>query len=270
MWNWTKPDSSSPVSLCSAAAFSWSTKVKLSFWCHRYKSKWEMSHTFFDQRSSHTFVWVSSIRSPDQESSHWWELHCQQWRRRGHAPSRQLCHGDISTHQVVDRSHCTHIQVIYRSHCRWDRCITLTSSRQFLLDLSVSLCSRSTPGTISCPICMDSYSEVRLWHKLFTPGRQVETLSSDWLKLSLQIVESGRLVVSTKCGHVFCSQCLRDALTSSHTCPTCRKRLTPRQYHPLYVWSHCAVTMMSSVTSYCFCCWPFFSIGNMKPSVRAD
>uniref|UniRef100_A0A3Q3GH36 RING-type domain-containing protein n=1 Tax=Labrus bergylta TaxID=56723 RepID=A0A3Q3GH36_9LABR len=68
--------------------------------------------------------------------------------------------------------------------------------------------TKSTPGTISCPVCLDSYSE---------------------------IVESGRLVVSTKCGHVFCSQCLRDALTSSHTCPTCRKRLTHRQYHPLYV-----------------------------------
>uniref|UniRef100_A0A3B4YFC1 Ring finger protein 4 n=1 Tax=Seriola lalandi dorsalis TaxID=1841481 RepID=A0A3B4YFC1_SERLL len=68
--------------------------------------------------------------------------------------------------------------------------------------------SRSTPGTISCPVCLDSYSE---------------------------IVDSGRLVVSTKCGHVFCSQCLRDALTSSHTCPNCRKRLTHRQYHPLYI-----------------------------------
>ena len=59
-----------------------------------------------------------------------------------------------------------------------------------------------------------------------------------WLHFAPQIVESGRLVVSTKCGHVFCSQCLRDALTSSHTCPTCRKRLTHRQYHPLYVWCH--------------------------------
>uniref|UniRef100_UPI0037E7E57E E3 ubiquitin-protein ligase RNF4 isoform X1 n=2 Tax=Semicossyphus pulcher TaxID=241346 RepID=UPI0037E7E57E len=68
--------------------------------------------------------------------------------------------------------------------------------------------SRSTPGTISCPVCLDSYSE---------------------------IIESGRLVVSTECGHVFCSQCLRDTLTYSHTCPTCRKRLTHRQYHPLYV-----------------------------------
>ncbi|XP_008325016.1 E3 ubiquitin-protein ligase RNF4 isoform X2 [Cynoglossus semilaevis] len=68
--------------------------------------------------------------------------------------------------------------------------------------------SRSTPGTISCPVCLDTYTE---------------------------IVDSGRLVVSTKCGHVFCSQCLRDALSSSHTCPTCRKKLTNRQYHPLYV-----------------------------------
>lgn len=68
--------------------------------------------------------------------------------------------------------------------------------------------ARSTPGTISCPVCLDVYSE---------------------------IVESGRLVVATRCGHVFCSQCLRDALTSSHTCPTCRKRLTCRQYHPLYI-----------------------------------
>ncbi|XP_063736690.1 RING finger protein 4 isoform X2 [Eleginops maclovinus] len=68
--------------------------------------------------------------------------------------------------------------------------------------------SRSAPGMISCPVCLDLYSE---------------------------IVDSGRLVVSTKCGHVFCSQCLRDALRSSHTCPNCRKKLTPRQYHPLYV-----------------------------------
>uniref|UniRef100_A0A3P8V5G3 Ring finger protein 4 n=1 Tax=Cynoglossus semilaevis TaxID=244447 RepID=A0A3P8V5G3_CYNSE len=67
---------------------------------------------------------------------------------------------------------------------------------------------QSTPGTISCPVCLDTYTE---------------------------IVDSGRLVVSTKCGHVFCSQCLRDALSSSHTCPTCRKKLTNRQYHPLYV-----------------------------------
>ncbi|NXS02317.1 RNF4 ligase, partial [Oxylabes madagascariensis] len=63
-------------------------------------------------------------------------------------------------------------------------------------------------GTVSCPICMDVYSE---------------------------IVQSGRLIVSTKCGHVFCSQCLRDSLRNANSCPTCRKKLTHRQYHPIYI-----------------------------------
>ncbi|XP_027744872.1 E3 ubiquitin-protein ligase RNF4 [Empidonax traillii] len=68
---------------------------------------------------------------------------------------------------------------------------------------------RSKPsGTVSCPICMDVYSE---------------------------IVQSGRLIVSTKCGHVFCSQCLRDSLRNANSCPTCRKKLTHRQYHPIYI-----------------------------------
>ncbi|XP_074848465.1 E3 ubiquitin-protein ligase RNF4 [Carettochelys insculpta] len=63
-------------------------------------------------------------------------------------------------------------------------------------------------GTISCPICMDGYSE---------------------------IVQSGRLIVSTKCGHVFCSQCLRDSLRNANSCPTCRKKLNHKQYHPIYI-----------------------------------
>lgn len=67
---------------------------------------------------------------------------------------------------------------------------------------------RSTGGNISCPICMDGYSE---------------------------IVQNGRLIVSTKCGHIFCSQCLRDALKNATSCPTCRKKLTHKQYHPIYI-----------------------------------
>ncbi|XP_064509468.1 E3 ubiquitin-protein ligase RNF4 isoform X1 [Pseudopipra pipra] len=68
--------------------------------------------------------------------------------------------------------------------------------------------STKPSGTVSCPICMDVYSE---------------------------IVQSGRLIVSTKCGHVFCSQCLRDSLRNANSCPTCRKKLTHRQYHPIYI-----------------------------------
>ncbi|XP_053560180.1 E3 ubiquitin-protein ligase RNF4 [Bombina bombina] len=67
---------------------------------------------------------------------------------------------------------------------------------------------RSSSGTVSCPICMDFYNE---------------------------IIQSGRLIVSTRCGHIFCSQCLRDALKNTTSCPTCRKKLTSKQYHPIYI-----------------------------------
>ncbi|KAM3866910.1 E3 ubiquitin-protein ligase RNF4 [Diretmus argenteus] len=77
-----------------------------------------------------------------------------------------------------------------------------------LSSLQASSRARTTPGMISCPVCMDTYTE---------------------------IIDSGRLVVSTKCGHLFCSQCVRDSLTRSHTCPTCRKKLTHKQYHPIYI-----------------------------------
>ncbi|CAN8209287.1 unnamed protein product [Coccothraustes coccothraustes] len=63
-------------------------------------------------------------------------------------------------------------------------------------------------GTIRCPICMDFYP---------------------------QIVQSGRLILSTLCGHVFCSQCLPFALQTASFCPTCRTDLTPGQYHPIYI-----------------------------------
>lgn len=67
---------------------------------------------------------------------------------------------------------------------------------------------RSSGVHISCPVCMDSYYE---------------------------IVDSGRLLVSTRCGHVFCSLCLRDSLNQSHSCPICRKKLPKGHYHPLHL-----------------------------------
>lgn len=65
-----------------------------------------------------------------------------------------------------------------------------------------------TSGTISCPICMEGYSE---------------------------IMQSGRLIMSTKCGHIFCSRCLHDSLKNASFCPTCRKKLSHKQYHPIYI-----------------------------------
>lgn len=88
-----------------------------------------------------------------------------------------------------------------------DVVLTSTLPRELeLLEDRISSTRRS--GTVSCPICMDGYSE---------------------------IVQSGRLIVSTKCGHVFCSQCLRDSLRNANSCPTCRKKLGYKQYHPIYI-----------------------------------
>lgn len=43
-------------------------------------------------------------------------------------------------------------------------------------------------------------------------------------------------IASTKCGHVFCLQCLQQALTIEKRCPKCRRVLKgPSAYHPLYV-----------------------------------
>ncbi|KAI4883257.1 hypothetical protein NFI96_015886, partial [Prochilodus magdalenae] len=85
---------------------------------------------------------------------------------------------------------------------------SLSLSPALLSSLRASSRARSTPGAVSCPVCMDAYAE---------------------------IIESGRLMVSTKCGHLFCSQCIRDSLARAHSCPTCRKKLTHKQYHPIYI-----------------------------------
>nr|XP_016935957.2 uncharacterized protein LOC108014373 [Drosophila suzukii] len=41
--------------------------------------------------------------------------------------------------------------------------------------------------------------------------------------------------VSTKCGHVFCRECIQTAISSTHKCPMCNKKLTARQYNRIYL-----------------------------------
>lgn len=59
------------------------------------------------------------------------------------------------------------------------------------------------PGGITCVICMD--------------------------------VIGAKNMASTVCGHVFCHECITEALKASKKCPTCRKTLRPTQVHRLYV-----------------------------------
>lgn len=61
---------------------------------------------------------------------------------------------------------------------------------------------------ISCAICLDSYDQIK-------KGR--------------------RQLTSTTCGHVFCSTCIDGAMHTQAKCPTCRKKLSRKQLHPLFL-----------------------------------
>ncbi|XP_026400849.1 E3 ubiquitin-protein ligase COP1-like [Papaver somniferum] len=40
---------------------------------------------------------------------------------------------------------------------------------------------------------------------------------------------------STKCGHIFCKQCIKSALSAQNKCPTCRKKLTMKDTIRVYL-----------------------------------
>ncbi|KAA0184247.1 hypothetical protein HAZT_HAZT003480 [Hyalella azteca] len=61
---------------------------------------------------------------------------------------------------------------------------------------------------ISCPICCDTLMDIK---------------------------ERREHLVSTVCGHVFCEVCLDEAVRRTQQCPTCRRRLTKRQFHKLFI-----------------------------------
>ncbi|KAL7635424.1 UNVERIFIED_CONTAM: hypothetical protein RMT77_014493 [Armadillidium vulgare] len=63
-------------------------------------------------------------------------------------------------------------------------------------------------GGLSCPICFESFQDIK---------------------------SAGRSLSSTVCGHIFCTACLEASLKQTKQCPTCRKRLRKKQYHPLYI-----------------------------------
>lgn len=44
-----------------------------------------------------------------------------------------------------------------------------------------------------------------------------------------------RQLMSTTCGHIFCDKCIRNAVQIQNKCPTCRKKLSLRQLHPIFL-----------------------------------
>ncbi|NXW68447.1 RNF4 ligase, partial [Hirundo rustica] len=86
---------------------------------------------------------------------------------------------------------------------------SLQSKLMAACSVSASVLYNTRPSaSLLCVICMSCYS---------------------------QIVQSGRLVVATMCGHIFCSECLPVALETTGMCPTCRMELTSDLYFPIYL-----------------------------------
>ncbi|GFT63010.1 hypothetical protein NPIL_685471 [Nephila pilipes] len=77
-----------------------------------------------------------------------------------------------------------------------------------LKNQKTSIATSSKQAKIECGVCYDT----------------LEEMSS-----------SKKSLMSTVCGHIFCSLCINEALKQSKVCPKCRKRLSSRQVHPIYV-----------------------------------
>ncbi|GFY58506.1 hypothetical protein TNIN_447421 [Trichonephila inaurata madagascariensis] len=68
----------------------------------------------------------------------------------------------------------------------------------------------STGITVECGICLETTDEV---------------------------TSSGKMLMSTTCGHIFCNDCMESIFKESRSkcCPNCRKRITRRQVHPIFL-----------------------------------
>merc|ERR1719508_31346 len=82
------------------------------------------------------------------------------------------------------------------------------------LDTTTSdLETTDTPGSsggvsVQCPVCLDSLGTIK---------------------------RSGAGMVSTVCGHIFCSRCLPASLRASGRCPSCRRMIGTTEYHKIFI-----------------------------------
>merc|ERR1719186_506671 len=88
-----------------------------------------------------------------------------------------------------------------------------TSASAHSQNMTTPGCSTVPPASTSissvqCPVCMEFLTSLR---------------------------SKGYHLLSTSCGHVFCSNCLPECVRLHSQCPTCRRRLTNREYHELFL-----------------------------------
>ena len=62
--------------------------------------------------------------------------------------------------------------------------------------------------SVQCPVCLESLKSIK---------------------------RSGANMVSTGCGHIFCSRCLPARLRASGRCPSCRRKIGAAEYHKIFI-----------------------------------
>ncbi|XP_076439734.1 uncharacterized protein LOC143279550 [Babylonia areolata] len=77
----------------------------------------------------------------------------------------------------------------------------------FSVPPSSSAASGYATPKVTCPVCLETDVQIRRNRQLY----------------------------STVCGHIFCSTCIVQAIETQRMCPTCRKRLSKRQIHKIYL-----------------------------------
>lgn len=137
-----------------------------------------------------------------------------------------------------------------------EQTIDLTDSPPVSLPVSVASPSRSQSQpshppspALKCPVCLDTFSGIRSRGELCCFSKDFwgnfggldcliySCLFSVWFfkMFYFQVRLAGIQLVSTVCGHVFCQRCLRQCLLTQQQCPTCRKRISHNDFHPLFL-----------------------------------
>lgn len=88
------------------------------------------------------------------------------------------------------------------------RCAADTDIPEFLSPEASTSADTPKRSMLSCPICFDN-------------ERRIKT--------------SGRQLHSTVCGHLFCDVCIKNTVQIQKKCPTCRRKLTMKQVHPIFL-----------------------------------
>jgi len=88
--------------------------------------------------------------------------------------------------------------------------VDLTNSPSMNIPPVPDLDTTASPGTVTlqCPVCLDSIKSIK---------------------------RKGSSMMSTMCGHIFCSKCLPASIRTSGRCPTCRGRIGHQDYHKIFI-----------------------------------